>query len=314
MPVEARPDAVKNGGASMHERLKGPAIALSAMALMVATGLAVASPAFASSGRAGTKASPSRAQMIAVAKQFLSHVGSHDTMHRVGTYSEKVSNGITSITSGNWSGYADYSSTKNAFSAVSGDWTEPTATCTGSGLSLAAFWVGIDGISNADPTVQQDGTIIECEGTSALYADWWETYPGNAVQIENVIDPGDHIAASVKYASNGYTMAVTDSTHSGASFSVTEPCGASTCENESAEWIAEAPCCKSANHVYNLSDFTKWKLTSAATTYEGTSGPITIAPTGDEITMVDSSDRDMAVPGALKSGNTAFKVKWERTN
>jgi hypothetical protein len=244
----------------------------------------------------------------------LSHINVSDPMHRIGTDTGHVTNGITSLSSGNWSGYADYSSTKNAFSAVSSSWVEPKAVTCGSGISLAAFWVGIDGISNADPTVQQDGTIIECDNGSLLYADWWETYPGNAVQIENDVNPGDSISASVTYSGNKYAMSVTDSTHSSDSFSTSQPCGASTCENESAEWIAEAPCCKSGSSVYNLVDFNKWKTTDAATTYEGSSGPITEAPNGYEITMVDSSNRTMAAPGALSDGGTKFKVKWARSN
>jgi hypothetical protein len=189
---------------------------------------------------------------------------------------------------------------------------EPTADCTG-GTTIAAFWVGIDGISNADPTVQQDGTIIECSGTSAFYYDWWETYPGNAVQIKNSVSPGDHISARVNY-NGSYAMSVTDSTHSADSFSVSEPCGASTCENESAEWIAEAPCCKSGSQVYNLADFGTWKLKQAATTYNGTLGSITVAPTTDEITMIDSSNKVKAQPKALNAADDAFKVVWERAS
>jgi hypothetical protein len=62
-----------------------------------------------------------------------------------------------------------------------------------------------------------------------------------------------------------------------------------------------------------LSNFGKWKVTTAQTTYLGTSGPITVDPNIDEITMVDGSSLVKAAPGPLKAGGTKFKVKWERS-
>lgn len=297
----------------MHKRWKVPSLSVAAAGLMVATAFAISSPALAAPARAASRpvTKEASAKALAEARAFLSHLRIGAPMHRAGSGHAYVVNGISQLQSTNWSGYADTGSA-NAFSAVSGTWVEPTATC-GSGESLAAFWVGIDGISSADPTVQQDGTLIECSGGSAFYYDWWETYPGNAVQIENSVSPGDVISASVTH-SGSYEMKVTDSTHTSASFSVSEPCGSSSCENESAEWIAEAPCCVSGNNVYPLSNFTKWKVKSAATTYEGTPGSITVDPNIDEITMVDSSDLVKAAPGNLKASGTKFKVKWERSS
>jgi len=297
----------------MHKRWKIPSLSTAAAVLVLGSVLAITSPALAASGRASSRpmSREASAQELAAARAFLSHIKVGAPMHRLGAYHGFASDGITPLKSSNWSGYAD-TGTANSFSAVSGTWVEPTATC-GSGVSLAAFWVGIDGISGSDPTVQQDGTIIECSGGSPVYADWWETYPGNAVQIEKAVNPGDVISASVVH-NGSYEMTVTDSTHSGDSFSVTEPCGASTCENESAEWIAEAPCCVSGNNVYPLTNFGKWKVTSAATTYKGTSGSITVDPNIDEITMVDGSNAVKAAPGALKASGSKFKVKWERSS
>jgi hypothetical protein len=296
----------------MYRRLKVPAVSVGAVLLVVATALAVASPALAAPTRAASKpmTKEANAHAVAEARAFLSHVRVGAPLHRVGAAHGSITNGISQLSSTNWSGYTD-TGAANSFSAVSGSWVEPTASCT-STTSLAAFWVGIDGISSADPTVQQDGTIIECLSSHAYYYDWWETYPGNAVQIENSVSPGDHISASVIH--NGtYALSVTDSTHSADSFSVTEACGASTCENESAEWIAEAPCCVSSGSVYPLSNFGTWKLTSAATTYQGSPGSITVDPNIDEITMVDSSNHVKAKPGALKLSGTKFKDTWERS-
>jgi hypothetical protein len=297
----------------MHRRWKVSSLAIGAAALVVATGFTVASPALAASsqGAPRSEAKAASAQALANARAFLSHMRIGAPMHRVGASHGYAVDGISRLNSTNWSGYAD-TGAANAFTSVSGTWVEPTATC-GSGTSLAAFWVGIDGISGSDPTVQQDGTIIECSGGSASYFDWWETYPGNAVQIVSSVNPGDVISASVIHNGN-YSMSVTDSTHSGDSFTVNEACGASTCKNESAEWIAEAPCCSSGSNVYPLSNFGKWKVTNAQTKYLGTSGTITVDPNIDEITMIDSSSLVKAAPGALKAGGAKFKVKWERSS
>ncbi|MGO9342933.1 MAG: G1 family glutamic endopeptidase [Acidimicrobiales bacterium] len=297
----------------MHKRWKAPSLSIAAAVLVLGSALAITSPALAASGRATSKpmTKEASAQALAAARAFLSHIKVGAPMHRVGPYHGFASDGITPLSSTNWSGYADTGSA-NSFSAVSGTWVEPTGTC-GSGVSLAAFWVGIDGISAADPTVQQDGTIIECSGGSPVYADWWETYPGNSVQIEKAVNPGDVITASV-VVNGSYQMKVTDSTHSGDSFSVTEPCGASTCKNKSAEWIAEAPCCVSGGNVYPLTNFGTWKVTSAATTYKGTPGSISVDPNIDKITMVDGSNAVKAAPGNLKASGTKFKDTWERSS
>jgi hypothetical protein len=297
----------------MHRRWKVSSVGIGAAALVLATGFTITSPALAASSQGAHKsvAKAASAEALANARAFLSHMKIGNPMHRVGATHGYVVDGITQLKSTNWSGYAD-TGAANAFTSVSGTWTEPTATCT-SATSLAAFWVGIDGISGSDPTVQQDGTLIECSGGAASYFDWWETYPGNAVQLVSNINPGDVISASVIH--NGdYSMTVTDSTHSGDSFTVNEPCGASSCENESAEWIAEAPCCSSGSNVYPLTNFVKWKLKNAQTKYLGTTGSITVDPNIDEITMVDSSNLVKAAPGPLNVPGTKFKVKWERSN
>jgi len=295
----------------MQRRFKVPSIGVAAVALVVAIAFAVASPALAASTQAASKpmTKVASAHALAEARAFLSHIKVGAPLHRAGAGHGVVTYGISQLQSSNWSGYADTGAANN-FSAVSGSWVEPTATC-GSGLSLAAFWVGIDGISGADPTVQQDGTIIECQSGSASYFDWWETYPGNAVQIEKSVSPGDHITASVTHNGN-YAMTVTDGTHSADSFSVSEACGASTCKNQSAEWIAEAPCCQGSS-VYPLSNFGTWKVTGAKTTYKGTSGSIKVDPNIDEITMVDSSNAVKAAPGPLNTSGAKFKVVWKKS-
>jgi hypothetical protein len=198
-----------------------------------------------------------------IARNFISHL-------KIGQPAGAHSAVGANENSYNWSGYADTPPTSGGgtYSAVSGSWKEPSVKCPATGIALAAFWSGIDGFSST--TVEQDGTIIECvDGESAAF-DWWELYPTNDVQVVNSVSPGDSINSSVTVSGTSYTLTVTDNTDPASSFTTTQSC--TTCVNSSAEWIAEAPCCKNkaGTLVYNLAKFGTWKLTKAAETYGGT--------------------------------------------
>jgi hypothetical protein len=213
--------------------------------------------------------------------------------------------GLTDVESTNWSGYAD---TGSSFSEVASSWTEPSATCSSSATQLAAFWVGIDGYSSS--SVEQDGTLIECYQRTAYQYTWWEMYPTNDIQVVgDTLAAGDAITSTVTRSGTSYTLTVTDSTHSANSFTVTESC--TSCANTSAEWIAEAP--SGSSGVYPLADFGSW-TTSGATVAEGSTSGVISSFTDDEITMIDSSSRVKAQPGALNSSGNAFSVTWERAS
>lgn len=68
------------------------------------------------------------------------------------------------VESDNWSGYAV---TGSGFNDAEGSWIQPKADCSKTPNSYAAIWVGIDGYS--DSTVEQTGTLIYCNGTTAEY-------------------------------------------------------------------------------------------------------------------------------------------------
>ena len=131
-----------------------------------------------SAAGASTAATPS-AQAAANARALLHSlsVGQHSANQRVAGHASKIQ-GLTQVQSGNWSGYADTSTT---FSTVTGSWTEPSVTCSGRTTQLAAFWVGIDGYSSS--SVEQDGTLAECYLGSLYQYTWWEMYPTNDIQV-----------------------------------------------------------------------------------------------------------------------------------
>ena len=252
-------------------------------------------------GASTASASPS-ASAVAAARAALDHlkIGEHGVDQAVG-HATRIK-GLTHVDSTNWSGYAD---TGKAYDTVTGSWTEPKATCT-SKTSLAAFWVGIDGYSS--DSVEQDGTLIECEGGTAMYFTWWEMFPTNAVEVVgDTLEPGDHISASVVRSGTSYTLKVTDSTHPANSFSTKQSC---SCANTSAEWIAEAP--SGSNGIFPLTHFSKWTLSSATVKTTSKSGVIS-SFTDHEITMEGSSGDVLAQPGALNSSGNSFSVTWKHS-
>ncbi len=182
-------------------------------------------------------------------------------------------------------------------------------------MSAAVFWVGIDGISSKDPTVEQDGTIAICPGggsTTPEYGTWWEMYPKNDVQIVGgTVKPGDKITGSVVRSGTKYTLKVTDSTTAGNSFSKKQTCAASTCKNESAEWIAERPGLSTG--LSALPNFGTWTASGATVKGGGKSGTIKSFP-DDEVTMENSSAKVLAQPGALNSAGNSFKDVWKASS
>src|SRR5271166_910832 len=225
-------------------------------------------------------------------------------------YGERPSGGVNST---NWSGYAV---TGTTFTKATGSWKQPKANCTKTPNTYAAFWVGIDGYASS--TVEQTGTLIVCNGTTAQYFAWWEFYPTNDIQTISTItvSPGDKISAEVEYNGTEFVLKITDVTTK-KSFSTKG--AVSGAARSSAEWIAEAP--SSTSGVLPLTDFgtaefgddyTKVKNTNDATD-STTSGPISaFDSTVEEITMVNgSSGKDEAVPSSLTTDGSSFTVVWK---
>ncbi len=204
---------------------------------------------------------------------------------------------VTSAPSSSDAGYADINTGGHTYSAVSGNWVEPTGTCPATGSTSTEFWVGIDGITSS--SVEQDGTGIECFGGAPIYFTWWEMFPTNSVQVvSTALKPGDKIHASLTRNGTSYTLAVTDSTHSAASFTTIQTCA--TCANSSAEWDAQTS--------QSTKAFTPWNLTDASVTSGGVTGVITTFP-NEPITTSNSS----LVLGPLNASGNGFEVTSRST-
>jgi Peptidase A4 family len=217
------------------------------------------------------------------------------------------------VESTNWSGYAV---TGSSFTSAKGSWIVPSVNCSQTPNTYAAFWVGLDGYSS--DSVEQTGTLAECNGSSPVYYAWYEFYPNPSYEITSVpVAPGNVISASVTYSGSEFTTKITNET-TGKSYSKTARVrGAS---RSSAEWIAEAPCCTNSGGILPLSDFgtvyfgqdyTDVSSTNYATD-SSTSGAISAFGSNvQEIIMVSSSGADEAVPSSLSSDGTSFDVVWK---
>jgi hypothetical protein len=258
----------------------------------------------AGAGTASAAHSPVNAHAAAVAALKHLKVGDHATNHPLPGHSARVKGAALST---NWAGFAD-TKTSSKYNKVTGSWTQPKGTC-GSTTSLAVFWVGIDGFNSK--TVEQDGTLIQCQGGQATYFSWWEMYPSNSIQVvSSAVRPGDKITSSVTRSGTSYTLKVTDSTHPAASFTTTQSCAATTCVDSSAEWIAEAPSNKSG--VLPLTNFGTWTLKGATVKAGTTSGTIKTFP-HQKIIMVNNSGQVKAQTSSLNTTGNQFKVTWKRS-
>lgn len=219
--------------------------------------------------------------------------------------------GTTQVSYYNWSGYADSSSTPQEFSAVSGKWIVPTATCT-SEDRITATWVGLDGFLNG--TVEQDGTSEQCFQGTAFYYSWYEMYPSGSIVVASTVKPGDKITASVKRTGTSYALKVTDSTTSGNNISVTKTCALATCTDESAEWIGERPVLSTTGMVPLAQYKPALSFTSASETAGGTTQTISTGPSPNQIFMIDSTGNyELATPSSLNSTGNAFTDTWHNS-
>ena len=188
-------------------------------------------------GTASAARSPVNARAAALAALQHLKIGEHDTDHPLPGQSVRVKG--CEVQSGNWAGYAD-TKTSGKYSKVTGSWTRAQ----GHLRVEHSRWRSSGPGSTVSPAARSSRTApcIECNGGTPTYFSWWEMFPSNSVQVvSTAVRPGDHITSSVTRSGTKYTLKLTDSTHTAASFSTTQTCAAATCVDSSAEWIAEAP-------------------------------------------------------------------------
>jgi hypothetical protein len=275
-------------------------------ALMLTVGGAATATAGGAAGQAAHH-QPS-ARFLSGARTALVRYLRHDhptlmLAHPVHTHA----NAVTATQSYNWAGYADVATKSGTFTTVSGAWTAPKVTCTAED-TITSEWVGLDGSSSANPTVEQDGTIGWCYKDTPTYFTWYEMYPAGTVEVGQTLQPGDKITASVTRSATKYTLKLTDATHTANSFTKTATCAATTCLDESAEWIAERP--EFSIGIAPLADYGTWSLSAGKETAGGKAGTIGSYSAVDQITMIDATGNyDLSTTSTL-TGGAAFTTKW----
>ncbi len=207
-------------------------------------------------------------------------------------------------TSLNWAGYATSGAT---YSSVTGSWTQPVASCSGRS-GLAAFWVGLDGYSASDPSVEQIGSDSDCvgKGTPDYYA-WFEMYPSALTVLppSYPVAPGDTLTATVAVYGSGYLLVLVDAgrwTYATVQIPATRP------GNASAEWIAEAPtsCHGTSCTVVKLADFGAVGFAGA----EADGAPVS-SFAYDRIDMATRNGKKIkASTSSLSPSGSGFTVSW----
>ena len=204
-------------------------------------------------------------------------------------------------------------------SNVAGGWVQPAATCPKNQNQQAAFWVGIDGYSATDPTVEQIGTDSDCTkatkkkpGGPTYYA-WYQLYPQSEVALSSSLYPvkqDDSISSSVSVTGSAYTMTIVDGTKWHFSTTQRPP---TTPQNSSAEWIAEATssCSPTRCKQLPLADFGSLSISGASANGQPISAP---AFTSYQINMTTrNAKKTLAKTSALSSSGTGFSITWLRT-
>jgi hypothetical protein len=202
------------------------------------------------------------------------------------------------IETANWAGYVAGSLT-GCFTGVTGKWIQPAVTCpkTDEGTREADFWVGLDGDAALDPTVEQTGIEAKCLWDAATgrytttYRAWYEMAPSGPVYDKNNFEkldpaPGSAVEATVLYNDKDkktpYYLALTVTTKGQKhEAETTQACpSGSTCQNMSAEWIAEKV------KAFSLASFAPWDLTSGFATTTSSPADHAVAsfnPTAQEL-------------------------------
>jgi Peptidase A4 family len=164
---------------------------------------------------------------------------------------------VTSLQSANWAGYAASFGT-TTFRFVSAQFTAPSLDCTGVTAASGAWsghWVGLDGFRST--AVEQTGLVAGCNGTTPVYAPFWEMFPNAPGYPSITVKAGDTLSMSVYFnrSTRKFTLTFSDTTN-GQKFTRTRACPAgATCRRNSAEAISEAPFDTTTSTFLPLADF-----------------------------------------------------------
>jgi hypothetical protein len=229
--------------------------------------------------------------------------------------------GINTNQSSNWSGYnigADYPQVTvgTTFTAVSGEWTVPTATQHTKGQAEdSASWIGIgggcvtDNCSVTDNTLIQAGTEQDVSASGqASYDAWWEIIPETETQVSLPVRAGNKIKVTISVTSTpGDWSIVIDNLTTGKAFSTTTAYSSS---EDTVEWIEETPLeiGTTGTGVATMPNLTTVHFTNA--TYNGANPKF---QTIDEMQLDNSSMIEATPSGPGPKLNSFNDCTWATT-
>jgi hypothetical protein len=141
-------------------------------------------------------------------------------------------------------------------------------------------------------------------------------YPANSVNLSKTkyaVKAGDTLTGEVSVSGESFTLSLKSS--EGWTFTTVQK-GSASLEQESAEWIAEAPeICGASCHLAQLAKFGTVSFSNCEAAAGGSDMPVS-AFTGDggphAITMKTSKGKTKAAPSALNGAGNAFSVTWAK--
>lgn len=180
------------------------------------------------------------------------------------------------------------------FTSVSGTWTVPAVSGTGTGESGDASWVGIGGVNSSDLIQAGTDNTVNADGSVTVIA-FYELLPNPAMQITSLkVSVGDTISASVAQQPDGsWTITVSDVT-TAKNYTINV---AYTSNYASAEWIEEDPSYTNGTLV-PFDKFSHVVFSSGNATMNGTLTAVA-SSNAQPITMVDSSSNPLATPSVF---------------
>jgi hypothetical protein len=133
-----------------------------------------------------------------------------------------------------WAGYM--AQRTGGFRSVSARWTVPDITCDDGEDSAVGVWVGMGSETSGENTVDQTGTVTECDDGVARHRTFAEAFPAKPVYLFDV-NPGDTIHARITMGTGKFDYFIMDYNTSKSAFGEMLTTG----EGRSAEVIVEGP-------------------------------------------------------------------------
>jgi hypothetical protein len=214
--------------------------------------------------------------------------------------------------SSNWFGYNQGALEQGGklFTAITGDWTVPTARQHTKGNDeYSSDWIGIGGgcvdagCLVGDSTLIQTGTEQDVSAAGkASYSAWWEIIPGPSLTITNFnVSPGNRMHADIHELvgdANVWSITLTNLT-TGQTYSTTVPY---TSTHATAEWIEETPLIIGTGAGFApLPNLTRTPFDNATT-----NGAPAGLQASEEMQLVDANNRVIGAPSAPDFDHDGF--------